>query len=167
MIGNASLIGDAGVYPFSSNQVKSMVAQTICSDDPDQIKSLTELLKWVNNGAQLTGFWVFGNTSNATTAPVAQTEPATFIGSSSATLNGKIIKDGGGWCKYRFHWWKSGDMWIKRTSWTGSVAGGETFSEVITGLKPGTTYWYWTEARNSAGKSDGWDSGVKRFYTSE
>ncbi len=101
----------------------------------------------------------------ATAIPVAKTEPATAIGSDTATLKGKITNDGGGTCQSRFFYWKYGDMWITSTTWTGSIRTGDTFSLVLTGLQPGTTYYYWAEAKNSFGKSAGWSSGLLSFTT--
>ncbi len=101
----------------------------------------------------------------ANAKPVARTESANAIGSDTATLRGSITNDGGGACEYRFCYWKQGDMWVTNTSWTGYAFGGETFTHTLTGLTPGTRYWYWAESRNTAGKSDGWSSGLRGFKT--
>ena len=103
--------------------------------------------------------------AEAEAAPEATTESATSISSNGVMLNGRITDDGGGGCKYRFRYWKSGAMWIRRTSWVGYAVGGQTFSQVVPGLAPGSRYYFWAEARNTAGKSGGWDSGVEVFKT--
>jgi len=37
----------------------------------------------------------------------------------------------------------------------------------MTGLVPGRRYYFWAEARNSAGKSPGWDAGIEVFTTTD
>ncbi len=101
----------------------------------------------------------------ATAKPVVKTESTTDIGPDTATLCGTITNAGGGACEYRFCYWKQGDMWITNTVWMGYASQGETFSHVLTGLTPGTQYWYWVEAKNTAGRSDGWSSGLRSFTT--
>jgi hypothetical protein len=105
--------------------------------------------------------------AKAAAAPVVKTESATAVGSYTATLNGKITDDGGGGCQYRFCYWKSGDRWISRTSWAGYATAGQTFGQVLTGLRPGSKYYYWAEAKNAAGAATGWDSGLKVFTTAD
>jgi hypothetical protein len=98
--------------------------------------------------------------------PVVETKSATDVGSDSAKLQGRITDDGGGACEYRFVYWKSGNSWFHYTSWTGSVRQGDTFSHVLTGLSSDAKYYYWAEARNSAGETKGWDSGIESLTTS-
>jgi hypothetical protein len=102
----------------------------------------------------------------AWTKPAAETKPATDIGSDTLRLQGIITDDGEGSCEYRFVYWKSGDGWFSYTPWAGYVRQGETFSHVLTGLATDTTYYYWAEARNSEGRSKGWDSGIEIATTS-
>ncbi len=102
---------------------------------------------------------------DATAKPEVKTESAVNIDSHTATLRGTITNDGGGACEYRFCYWKQGDMWVTNTSWTGYAFNGETFSHVLTGLTPGRQYWYWSEAKNTAGQSNGWSSGLRGFTT--
>jgi len=102
----------------------------------------------------------------ASAPPVVVTEAPTAIGSDTITLNGKITDDGDGSCEYRFVVWKSGDWSFTYTSWTGYAHQGDVFSHVLTGLPPDTRYYYWAEARNSAGTHKGWDSGIESVRTS-
>lgn len=102
----------------------------------------------------------------AAAPPVAQTQAATGVGSDTATLNGKIIDDGGGACEFRFMYWKSGDAWISSTAWQGYYFTNDAVSHVLTGLSANSRYFYWVEARNSAGKSAGVTAGVHTFTTS-
>ena len=98
--------------------------------------------------------------------PTAQTKNASDVAADSARLWGKISKSGGGTCRYRFYYWTRGDRWLRHTDWEGYAEQGESFSLLVDGLKPGRKYWFWAEARNSAGFSDGWASGVSSFTTS-
>ena len=100
-------------------------------------------------------------------APAVSTQPATDVAAESVTLWGKVTDAGGGACRYRFLYWTSGDLWISHTDYEGYASQDEMFSQVVTGLKPDKTYWFWAEARNSAGFSDGWASGIKSFTTSQ
>ncbi len=101
----------------------------------------------------------------ATANPTAQTESVITIGTDTATLRGKILDDGGGQCEYRFYFWTSGDMWITSTAWTGYASTGDIFNQALTGLTPGKRYYYWAEAKNTFGRSDGWSSGLRTFTT--
>lgn len=98
--------------------------------------------------------------AKASVPPVTRTESATNVGPDTATLNGRIVDDGGGACRYRFCYWKSGDPWVTSTAWVGYVTVGQGFSHVLTGLTPGSRYYFWAEARNSAGRS-GMSSGMR------
>jgi|GEM_PF-1336769 len=88
--------------------------------------------------------------------PTVSTQAATGISQTSATLNGSISSDGNEACQYRFRYKKSGGSYTY-TSWVGSVATGQSFSEVVSGLDAGSTYYFNAEAQNSAGESD-WGS---------
>ncbi len=97
--------------------------------------------------------------------PTVETQAVSEIGANSAQLRGKIVDAGGGTCRYRFYYWTEGDMWIRHTDWEGYAEQGESFSLLVDGLKPGRKYWFWAEARNSAGLSDGWGAGIRVFAT--
>jgi hypothetical protein len=90
--------------------------------------------------------------------PTMSTEAATDVGSDGARLWGKVLDDDGEWCRYRFHYWPDIRQVrvIQMTPWKGYVKKGESFSEVITGLKPGTKYYFWVQGMNSTGQSN-WD----------
>ncbi len=83
----------------------------------------------------------------------ADTQAATAIKCSSATLNGKVTADGGVACQYKFRYKKEGGTYTE-TAWTGSKTAGQTFSQAITGLDPGTRYYFAAQVKNSSCQSD-------------
>jgi hypothetical protein len=93
-------------------------------------------------------------TLSLVTVPRVTTMPATAISASSATLGGYLENDGAAACAYRFRYKKAGGAYAF-TSWTGSLATGQSFSKAIDALEAGTTYYFAAQARNSAGES-GW-----------
>lgn len=102
-------------------------------------------------------------TGTSTTTPSVSTLPAVGIGETSATLRGRLDNDGGQTCQYGFRYKKSGDVY-NYLPWAGSVTTGQSFSESISGLAPGSTYYFNAKARNSAGESP-WGS-EQTFTTS-
>jgi hypothetical protein len=88
--------------------------------------------------------------------PAPMTQSAVNVGPTSAILQGSITSDGGEASQYRFRYKREGNPY-SYTSWTGSVTTGQSFSTAITGLAPGSTYYFNAQAKNSAGESD-WGS---------
>lgn len=82
--------------------------------------------------------------------PTASTQAATGITARGATLNGTIGDDGGAACQYQFRYKKAGGTYAS-TGFTGSVRTGQAFSYPLSGLDPGTTYYFAAQAQNSAG----------------
>jgi hypothetical protein len=104
---------------------------------------------------RLFGFAVFlilggASLSHGATVPEASTSAATDISCTSARLRGSIVDWGGEPCQYRFHYWDAGQT-DETTDWTGSEQQSSLFSTVVSGLRPGTTYSFAVQARNSAG----------------
>jgi len=89
----------------------------------------------------------------------------TDVGPSSAMLKGQISDDGGGTCEYRFQYRKSGEAHYDATAWYGYKVAPEVFSVEVTGLTPGCKYYFWAQAKNSAGEGP-WSAAVP-FVTPE
>jgi hypothetical protein len=93
-----------------------------------------------------------------------------FIGASnltttSAKLNGTLTSDGGEPCQYRFCRGISSGVYTDNTTWSGPTDNrttGQSFSAGLTGLVPGTKYYFIAQARNSAGTG----SGLEMYFTS-
>ena len=91
----------------------------------------------------------------AVTVPAVTTEPATDIGQTTATLRGTIVDDGGAPCMYQFRYREDGPtVWWYETGWIGSKSTGQSFSQHITGLTPGSTYHFYAQAWNLKYESD-------------
>ena len=74
---------------------------------------------------------------------------------ATARLNGTLDDDGGEACDCGFEWGET--IAYGNTTPTQSKETGESFSQVITGLDPGTTYHFRAFATNAAGTSYGAD----------
>lgn len=86
---------------------------------------------------------------------IVSTNPATEVGAVAATLNGTLGYDGGEVCQCGFEFGL--DTGYGTTTPTESKTTGETFSQVIRGLEPMTTYHFRALATNSAGTAYGAD----------
>jgi VCBS repeat-containing protein len=86
--------------------------------------------------------------------PTVETRPATEITTTEATLNGIVVSDGGESVdEMRFDWGTTSSC---SDGWTNKVAiSGNSFSFRLTGLKPGTKYYFRAWAHNSKGWSHG------------
>jgi len=87
--------------------------------------------------------------------PAVTTDPATALSAISATINGTLDDDGGEPCECGFEWGLDTGYGI--TTPTQSKVTGETFSQPIGGLFPGTVYHFRAFATNSKGTSYGDD----------
>ncbi len=87
--------------------------------------------------------------------PTVTTDAATGEGAIAATLNGTPDDDGGEVCECGFQWGL--DTGYGTITSTESKTKGQTFSQVIGGLAPNTTYHFRAFATNSAGTSFGAD----------
>ncbi|MBA7576793.1 hypothetical protein ES708_18635 [subsurface metagenome] len=87
--------------------------------------------------------------------PTVTTDPATEIQKAFATLNGTLAGDGGEACDCGFEWGET--IVYGNTTPTQSRTTGQTFSQTIGGLLPGSTYHFRAFATNSAGTSYGAD----------
>ncbi|MBA7695183.1 hypothetical protein ES703_103805 [subsurface metagenome] len=87
--------------------------------------------------------------------PTVTTDPASGLSAIAATPNGTLDDDGGEACDCGFVW--GPDTGYGVTTPTQSKTKDETFSQVIRGLFPETTYHFRAFATNSAGTSYGAD----------
>lgn len=101
-------------------------------------------------------FTTLGVTSSVTT------DPATGVGMVLANLNGTLDDDGGVACDCGFQWGET--VAYGNTTPTQSKVTGETFSQAISGLTPGTTYHFKAFSTNVSGTSYGDD---RTFITAE
>lgn len=98
---------------------------------------------------------------NCTSAPTAQTLPATYISMTSARLNGYIVNDGNVsgvgndtvWVRFEYYSGNGSDDTI--TAWVGGYRTGDYAYVNITGLTPSTTYTYTLGAWNTCGFTTG------------
>ncbi len=108
-------------------------------------------------------------TITTVTLPVVATNTATPVNSNSATLNATITDDGGATIlERRFEWSPA----VNGVAYQFNVPAGtgNTFSFVLSGLTPGTTYKYRAYAKNSStqagcGGSVGWECGSFVSFT--
>ncbi len=92
----------------------------------------------------------------AIVAPTVSTDNATAVEETTATLNGTLDSDGGEASQYRFEYGTTqGGPYSDNTTWTGSITTGQSFSAGISGLSPGTTYYFRAQAKNNAGTDNG------------
>ena len=99
----------------------------------------------------------------AVSIPTVETRPATSISQTAAFINGRIVNNGGSAIlERRFDWGTTSSC---ADGWTANVGvSGDYFSYYLTGLNPGTTYYFRAWAKNSAG----WGQGsVLSFTTSQ
>jgi len=100
--------------------------------------------------------------------PVTTAKTATNVGSTSATLNGRLIEDRGFTCSTMFRYRKVGGSTWTETSWTGSLREGTDFSRAVSGLASSTQYEYQCRAKYTAfivTVTGDWSASVK-FTTS-
>ena len=88
--------------------------------------------------------------------PTVTTDLATAVGTTSSTPNGTLDDDGGEACNCGFEWGET-IAYEHGATPTESKVTGESFSQVLTGLDPSTTYYFRAFATNSAGTSYGAD----------
>jgi len=137
--------------PTQSRTTGQTFAQTISGLDPGKtyhFRALATNVAGTSHGADRTF-----------TTPVVlstvTTDPATALSAIAATLNGTLDHDGGEACDCGFEWGL--DTGYGTITATESKTLGESFSQVIGGLSPATTYHFRAFAINSIGTSYGAD----------
>lgn len=117
------------------------------------------------------GTWASATASFTTSnppavAPTINHSPATNITYDTATLNGTVVDTGGENPLVRFYWGtgdagKVGALWAQNR--TMGYLGAGPFSTNLTGLIPGTTYYFQVYAENSGGAA--WAAASGSFAT--
>ena len=94
------------------------------------------------------------STALAASVPTIETRPATSISQTAAIINGRIVSNGGSSIlERRFSWGRTVSC---SDGWTAAVGvSGDYFSYYLSGLNPGTTYYFQAWARNSMGWTQG------------
>jgi len=88
--------------------------------------------------------------------PEVTTNLADGVQEQEATLHGVVLYDGGEGCDYSFEYGTVPGALDQQTDWeAGALVSGGTFSEGLSGLQKGTTYFFRALARNSAGTAYG------------
>ena len=87
-------------------------------------------------------------------APQIQTQPALQVGASSARLQGNVLENGGESVQVSFEYGTNSASLDQNTSQF-TVLDKGIASHLLTGLSPGTTYFYQAWAANNAGVSNG------------
>ena len=98
-------------------------------------------------------------------APIIVTLPATSVSEQEGTMNGAIINAGGAGCLTRFDY--GGDShYGMRTAWVSGAVTGSTFSELLTGITPGSSIHFRAVAQNIYGITYGKDAVFTTIATS-
>ena len=92
----------------------------------------------------------------APVAPAVNTDNATSVEETTATLEGTLINDGGEECEYRFEYdINTGEPYSFNTPWTGNYTSGQSFSVNLIDLNKGTKLYFRVQARNGGGTISG------------
>jgi len=108
-----------------------------------------------NDPAHLTTNVSFGLHVRTVVVPTVSTEPATGVEETDATLHGEVPDYGWELCEYSFQYGTQQGGPYQETAWSGQLGSGEDFSESLSQLDQGTTYYFLARARNSAGTGYG------------
>ena len=104
--------------------------------------------------------WGYGDEKYFTTdpqLPYCQTNNASDISDSQATLNGRVTDDGGEPCQVRFQWGET-DAYGNDTEWQDDKGTNDLFSQIISQLDQQTAYHFRTQVKNSVGTTSGEDN---------
>jgi len=106
------------------------------------------------------GQWSDGYVEDTATTdgvlPVVSTQAASGVTATGAVLHGTLVNDRGETCEYRFEYdTDSGAPYAISTSWAGAIVTGDPFEDSVSGLAPGTTYYFRAQASNTAGDGSG------------
>ena len=127
----------------------SVAIKVYAQDGTNQTYSLT-----IDRGGSVSSGGGGGGSSTAYT-PAVQTEAATSITTDSAVLNGAITTDNGySITDYGFLWGASSSSLTNKLD-VGATNQSGAFTETLSGLADGTTYYFEAYATNSYGTADG------------
>ena len=116
-----------------------------------------------NSAGEDWGSWVdFTTQEPGIQPPDVQTLDASGVGETTATLQGKILDDGGENCQVGFKYRRVGEGDWTFTGWEGSHSTNDQFSKTVSNLESGTGYEFKACAKNSAGED--WGT-IKEFTT--
>ncbi|MBI4657250.1 MAG: hypothetical protein HY735_00115, partial [Verrucomicrobia bacterium] len=126
-------------------------------------------IRWQDNtvgwsAEAISGTCVLKAESVSVALPTVQTLAATPVGSTSATIRGKTVSDGGSAIVERRFDWGTGTPLNQVVPNSAVSPSGNEFSTTLTQLTPGTTYYFRAWAKNGstaslAGISPGWSYG--------
>ena len=137
--------------PTLSKTTGQTFALTISGLDPNKTYHFRA---FATNGAG-TSYGADRSFTSLVLLPTVTTDPATALSAIAATLDGTLDHDGGEACDCGFEWGL--DTGYGTITATESKTLGESFSQVIGGLSPATTYHFRAFAINSIGTSYGAD----------
>jgi hypothetical protein len=98
--------------------------------------------------------------------PKVITERAANVSYDLATLIGRLEDDGGEPCEVRFQWGRTAACGVD-TPWQPGKRTGDFFGDLVTGLRPDTTYHFRAQGRNSAGVGSGLDAAFRTLSIEE
>ncbi|GEM_PF-5583217 len=127
-----------------------------------KIRWVDGLVGWSAEGYPGGVYYLKKITTPTPTPPTVETRSAVDIAETVATINGRVISDGGSSIvERRFDWGTTSSC---ADGWTASVSVlGSDFSYRLSGLNPGTTYYFRAWAKNSAG----WGQGSVLSFTTQ
>ena len=147
-VGNYDLRENGGASVMNGYRMAVSHPWALCACDADGL--IEAMIQLVTGGVHLVGY------AYEFLAPGVQTDPATAVGQTTATLNGTLDDDGREACDVRFQYGETIAYGIN-TAWQLGKESVVAFAQAITGLSPNTTYHFRAQARNSAGTVNGDD----------
>jgi hypothetical protein len=161
---------DANTYSVYKDYVLKQSAQSVYSWGSGVANSVdfyvyntatTAYMDWIHVGKFATTEPTFSAWSGEQSdLPIVTTLAATSVQETSATGNGNIASIGIGNCDQRGVRWGTVSGTYTSTSTDSGSFGTGAFTKEMTGLIPGTTYYYQAIAHNSAG----WGYGVEQSF---
>ena len=118
---------------------------------------------WSTQGSVVLNFLVSGSGGGGNQLPSVTTYPADSVSGNFAILKGFVDPNGTSNTTRWFEWGTQSSSLYNSTTKLGQGSSSGTFSDTVTGLSSGTTYYYRAVAQNSAGTVYG---GVQSFVTS-
>jgi len=103
-------------------------------------------------------------TTDAPTAPTAETLDAALVGAHEATLQGQVLTDGGVEVEVGFEY-GTDDGYGTETAWADGYRTGQMFTALISGLDIDTDYHFRARVRNAGGTGNGDDAEFTTVFT--